>query len=97
MYMYIPHSIHIMYHICIYMQAIYLWERVCKLIEEREKQLDQLQTFEKSASDPSRLFSRGIIYTCACIVMYTCRLAYEANVATLYIWFLYIVHYIDTT
>ena len=33
---------------------------MCGLIDEREAKLDQLQTFEKSASDPHRLFTKGM-------------------------------------
>ena len=34
-------------------------ERACAVIEEREK-LESLQSFEKSASDPSRPFAKGV-------------------------------------
>ena len=44
------------------MQAISLWESACDVIEQREAKLEQLQNFEKSASDPSHLFAKGIIY-----------------------------------
>jgi hypothetical protein len=40
-------------------KAITLWESVCSVIEEREGKLEELRTFEKSASDPSRLFAKG--------------------------------------
>jgi hypothetical protein len=40
-------------------KAISLWEGACNLIEEREGKLEQLQAFEESASDPSRLFMKG--------------------------------------
>ena len=30
------------------------------MIEEREEKLESLQSFEKSASDPSRLFAKGL-------------------------------------
>lgn len=30
------------------------------MIEEREGQLEQLQAFENTASDPSRLFVKGV-------------------------------------
>jgi len=36
-----------------------LWEQACNYIEEREEALLKLETFEKTASDPSRLFDRG--------------------------------------
>ena len=42
-----------------YTQALSLWERACTVIEEREEKLEDLLTFEKSASNPSRLFAKG--------------------------------------
>ncbi len=36
-----------------------LWEEAAGLIEEREKLLSDLQSFEKEASDPTRFFSKG--------------------------------------
>ncbi|CAI8009450.1 Coiled-coil domain-containing protein 87, partial [Geodia barretti] len=40
-------------------KALSLWERACTVIEEREEKLEDLLTFEKSASNPSRLFAKG--------------------------------------
>ena len=61
-----------------YTQAITLWESVCSVIEEREGKLEELRTFEKSASDPSRLFAKGTMciehhtytYTCTCLQLH---------------------------
>ena len=47
-------------HICT-LQALSLWERACSAIVEREKWLKDLETFERSASDPSRLFAKGTV------------------------------------
>ena len=44
-------------------QALNLWENVCNMIEEREGQLEELQIFENTASDPSRFFTKGV-HTC---------------------------------
>jgi hypothetical protein len=40
-------------------KALSLWERACTVIEEREGKLEDLLTFEKCASNPSRLFAKG--------------------------------------
>ena len=36
-----------------YMQALNIWENVCNMIEVRESQLEELQTFENTAYNPS--------------------------------------------
>ncbi|OCT88725.1 hypothetical protein XELAEV_18017355mg [Xenopus laevis] len=40
-------------------QAISQWEKVTELIKKREKLLAELETFERTASDPNRFFQKG--------------------------------------
>ncbi|KAM9311636.1 coiled-coil domain-containing protein 87 [Gastrophryne carolinensis] len=40
-------------------KAIQVWQKVVKLIQNREKMLVELERFEKDASDPNRFFLRG--------------------------------------
>ena len=40
-------------------QAITEWERATRLILKRESLMAQLESFERSASDPNRFFEKG--------------------------------------
>ena len=45
----------------IFKKAILDWESVTDLIVEREKYIFDLETFERTASDPNRYFVNGFL------------------------------------
>ena len=45
------------------LQEVENWELMSKLIYERESVLAELESFERYASDPSRLFNQGSFIT----------------------------------